>query len=89
MTKVEEKALLNTINVMGKRIQHLYQMMGVLSQITRRMEVMQGLSEPPKEWNITTERLVEIAETKGMNMDQAREELIKNFGVLNEKSDEG
>ena len=63
-----------------QHVNNLGQLIQLLGASVRRLEVLQGLSEPPDEWNITEARLILIAETEGVSMAQAREKLIMCFG---------
>ena len=59
-----------------------------LYQAVRRMEALQGITEPPEEWEITKERIIKEMEQTGESYEQVTQRLIMTFGGLTDESTE-
>jgi len=51
-----------------------------IEERVKRLEVLEGLASPPKEWNITPTRVKNLRAKKGIGLTSAREILITGFG---------
>ena len=59
-----------------------------LYQAVRRMEALQGITDPPEEWEITKERIIKEMEQTGESYEQVTQRLIMTFGGLTDESTE-
>jgi len=62
-------------------IQHRSLLMSLFLAV-RRMEALQGITEPPEEWEITSERIIKEMEQTGESYEEVKQRLIMNFGEI-------